>query len=209
MKIQLLIGLFFLATLSLQAQKYATTDEGLRVQLNDNGTWILLEKDTSTAITVNPKPFTKPANGIAVKKSKQNDVSLNYNPVKWKVSKEKNNEDAEFEFEHTSGNAYIMAITEKIEIPLESLKKISYTTLSESAPDSKIEKSEYRTVNGLKVLHLKMTGTMEGIKFVYYGYYFSNEKGTTQLVCYTSKSLFNEYQNDFDDFLNGLTAELK
>lgn len=208
MKLSTTLTLLFLSlSISLKAQIYGTTDEGLRVQLNENGTWKYLERDTSGAIAVNPKAFLKPTNAIATKKSTQNSMSINYNPVKWKVLKNKNNEDAEFEFEHVKGNSYAMVINEKIEIPLENLKKISYDNVIENAPDSKIDKAEYRTVNGLKVLHLEMSGTMEGIKFVYYGYYFSNEKGTTQMVCYTAKSLLKEYQADFEDFLNGLTAD--
>lgn len=208
MKLSTTLTLLFLSlSISLQAQIYGTTDEGLRVQLNENGTWKYLERDTSGAIALNPKAFLKPTNAIATKKSTQNSMSINYNPVKWKVLKNKNNEDAEFEFEHVKGNSYAMVINEKIEIPLENLKKISYDNVIENAPDSKIDKAEYRTVNGLKVLHLEMSGTMEGIKFVYYGYYFSNEKGTTQMVCYTAKSLLKEYQADFEDFLNGLTAD--
>ena len=199
-----LTAIFVLLQLTVQAQRYATTDEGLRVQLNDDGTWVLLEKDTSTAITVNPKAFTKPSTAIAVKKSVENNTSLNYNPVKWKSSKDKNNEDAEFEFDHVKGNAYAMMITEKIEIPLESLKNIFFENLLENAPDAKINNAEYRTVNGLKLLHMEVSGTMQGIKFVYFGYFFSNEKGTTQLVCYTAKSLLNEYKTDFEDILNGL-----
>jgi hypothetical protein len=201
-----LTAIFVLLQLTVQAQRYATTDEGLRVQLNDDGTWVLLEKDTSTAITVNPKAFTKPSTAIAVKKSVENNTSLNYNPVKWKSSKDKNNEDAEFEFDHVKGNAYAMMITEKIEIPLESLKNIFFENLLENAPDAKINNAEYRTVNGLKLLHMEVSGTMQGIKFVYFGYFFSNEKGTTQLVCYTAKSLLNEYKTDFEDILNGLSV---
>lgn len=191
------------------AQKYATTDEGLRVQLNDDGTWKLLEQDTSAVTTVNPKLFTNAVTNIAVKKSTVNDVVLNYNPVKWKTSRDKNNEDAEFEFEHKSGSGYCMAITEKIEIKLESLKNIAFNNLLDNAPDAKIDKAEYRTVNGLRVLHLMISGTMQGVKFVYYGYYFSNENGTTQLVCYTGRRLLQEYQQDFDEILNGLTTAVK
>lgn len=201
-----LTAIFVLLQLTVQAQRYATTDEGLRVQLNDDGTWVLLEKDTSTTITVNPKAFTKPSTAIAVKKSVENNTSLNYNPVKWKSSKDKNNEDAEFEFDHVKGNAYAMMITEKIEIPLESLKNIFFENLLENAPDAKINNAEYRTVNGLKLLHMEVSGTMQGIKFVYFGYFFSNEKGTTQLVCYTAKSLLSEYKTDFEDILNGLSV---
>ncbi len=196
-------------SLTTQAQIYATTDEGLRVQLNEDGTWKYLERDTtSIVITTNPQPFLKPGTSIAQKKSVENSMSIYYNPVKWKLVAKKNNEDAEFEFDLIKGDGYAMMITEKIEIPLDNLKNIAFETLSENAPDAKIDKAEYRTVNGLKVLHVEMSGTMQGIKFVYYGYYFSNEKGTTQLVCYTAKNLLKDYKIDFDDLLNGL-AEVK
>jgi hypothetical protein len=210
MKIKVVLTVLLLNFFSIvDAQKYGTTDEGLRIQLNDDGTWIFLEKDTAALITINPKNFIKPVNGIAVKKSSVNDVVLNYNPILWKTAKNKNNEDAEFEFEHKRGSGYCMAITEKLEIPLETLKGIAYGNLQENAPDSKIEKAEYRIVNSLKVLHLVVSGTMQGIKFVYYGYYFSNENGTTQLVCYTGRKLLTDYQQDFDDILNGITVTTK
>jgi hypothetical protein len=199
-----------LSTLSLHAQIYGTTDEGLRVQLNEDGTWKYLERDTAAVVIItNNKPFVKPGTAVAFKKSSENSVVIHYNPAKWKSVAKKNNEDAEFEFTHVKGSGYAMVITEQIEIPLENLKNIAYETLVENAPDAKIDKAEYRTVNGLKVLHLEMSGTMQGIKFVYYGYYFSNEKGTTQMVCYTAKNLLKDYQMDFDDLLNGLTAEVK
>jgi hypothetical protein len=193
--------LFLFLSGSLFAQKYATTDEGLRVQLNDDGTWILLEQDSSVKIELNPKIFTSSSKNIAVKKSAVNDIILNYNPIKWKVEPKTDNEDAEYEFEHVKGSAYCMAITEKMEIPMETLKDI--------APDSKIELAEYRKVNGKKVLHMVMSGTMQGVKFVYYGYYYSNENGTTQLICYTGRKLLDDYKADFEDFLNGMAVDNK
>jgi hypothetical protein len=201
--------LFLFLSGSLFAQKYATTDDGLRVQLNDNGTWVLLEEDSSKTIPVNATLFTSSSKNIAVRKSTVNDLVLNYNPVKWKIEKKNDNDDAEFEFNHVKGSGYGMAITEKLEIPLETLKDIAFENLKESAPDSKVEVAEYRKVNGKKVLHLQMSGTMQGIKFVYYGYYYSNENGTTQLVCYTGKKFLDEYKADFDEFLNGMAVDNK
>lgn len=201
--------LFLFLSGSLFAQKYVTTDEGLRVQLNDDGTWILLEQDSSVKIELNPKIFTSSSKNIAVKKSAVNDIILNYNPIKWKVEPKTDNEDAEYEFEHVKGSAYCMAITEKMEIPMETLKDIAFNNLKESAPDSKIELAEYRKVNGKKVLHMVMSGTMQGVKFVYYGYYYSNENGTTQLICYTGRKLLDDYKADFEDFLNGMAVDNK
>lgn len=201
--------LFLFLSGSLFAQKYATTDEGLRVQLNDDGTWVLLEQDSTIKIELNPKIFTSSSKNIAVKKSAVNDIILNYNPIKWKIEPKTDNEDAEYEFEHVKGSAYCMAITEKMEIPMETLKDIAFNNLKESAPDSKIELAEYRKVNGKKVLHMVMSGTMQGVKFVYYGYYYSNENGTTQLICYTGRKLLDDYKADFEDFLNGMAVDNK
>ena len=73
------------------------------------------------------------------------------------------------------------------------------------APDIKIVEKEYRTVNGLEVIMMKMKGTIQGIKFIYFGYYFSNAQGAFQFLTYTSQNVFNEYKNDMLHLLNGLT----
>jgi hypothetical protein len=99
---------------------------------------------------------------------------------------------------------YGMVIAEKMEIPLETLKKIAIDNGRKSAPDLVIQNEEYRTVNGLRVLHLQMAGTMQGIKFFYYGYYFSNESGTVQFVTYSAQNLLGTFKSDIEELLNGL-----
>jgi hypothetical protein len=42
------------------------------------------------------------------------------------------------------------------------------------------------------------------MKMKLFGYYFSNEKGTTQLLMMTGQSLFSELEKDAEIFLNGL-----
>ena len=95
-------------------------------------------------------------------------------------------------------------ISEKIEIPLETLKSVALTNAKSVAPDIKIINEEYRTVNGLKVLMIQMNGTTQGIKISYYGYYFSNSSGTVQLLTYTSQNLMDSLKNESDKLLNGL-----
>ena len=53
---------------------------------------------------------------------------------------------------------------------------------------------------------MQMDGTIQGIKFTYYGYYFSSPNGTIQLLTYTSSNLLNEYKKEFEDFLNGFVT---
>jgi hypothetical protein len=49
-----------------------------------------------------------------------------------------------------------------------------------------------------------MSGTVQGIKFRYMGYYFSNEKGTTQLLSYTTDAMYKDASKELETFLNGL-----
>ena len=68
----------------------------------------------------------------------------------------------------------------------------------------KIIKEEYRTINGVKVIMMQMPGTIQGIKFTYYSYYYSNSNGSVQFLTYTSQNLFETYKKKMEDLLNGL-----
>ena len=84
-----------------------------------------------------------------------------------------------------------------------SIQNAALENAKSVAPDIRISKQEYRKVNNNLVLLLQMDGTIQGIKFSYYGYYTSSANGTIQLLTYTSSNLLNEYRKDFEDFLNG------
>jgi hypothetical protein len=48
-----------------------------------------------------------------------------------------------------------------------------------------------------------MEGTIQGIKFVYLGYYYSDKHGSIQFITYTSKNLLKDYRADMETLLNG------
>jgi len=50
---------------------------------------------------------------------------------------------------------------------------------------------------------LQMDGSTTGIKFTYYGYYFSNTNGTVQCITYTSQNLLESYKPESEKLLNG------
>jgi hypothetical protein len=60
-----------------------------------------------------------------------------------------------------------------------------------------------RRVNGADVLCVKLEATMSGIPFIYYAYYYASPAGSVQVITYTGRNLFPEYEKDFLDFLNG------
>jgi len=105
---------------------------------------------------------------------------------KWSFQKATDNLVAENQFQLRNSDLYGIIIIEQVEIPLETLKAIAVENGKVAAPDLKIVKEEYRTVNGIKVLLFQMNGTTQGIKFSYYGYYYSNENGSVQFITYAS-----------------------
>lgn len=191
--------------LTIQAQKKAITENGEEVILYDDGTWKYVEvENEKKEIPTNPDEFKKSESSSFLLKSTNINIGVWLNPKKWSFKKATDNLDAEYEISKKDGDLYGMLITEKIEIPLSTLKDIALENGKSVSPDLRVVKEEYRNVNGLKVLLLKMNGTMQGIKFTYYGYYFSNQNGTVQFITYTSQNLMNDYLKDCDELLNGL-----
>lgn len=200
--------LFFIALLSVfysHAQISAITDEGEEVVLYDDGTWKFVNNNNQPLmITLNEKEFSKPKSASFKLKSSIVDMNFWLNPKLWSFGKAKNNPAAEYELQLKGKDLYAMIICEKVEIPLVSLKKIAYENARLNAPDLEIVEQDYRMVNGKKMLFLQMDGTIQGIKFSYFGYYFSSESGTVQFLAYTSQNLLSEYRQVCEDLVNGM-----
>lgn len=199
--------IFIFAFSVLSAQEKAVTETGEEVVLYADGTWSYLASESEfKEIPVNSGAFEKSKNASFLLKSSRVNLGFWLDPKKWSFKKAANNGDAEYELQLRDGDLYGMIITEKVEVPLETLKDIAIKNGRAVAPDLKIVKEEYRTVNGAKVLLIQMDGTTQGIKFSYYGYYFSNSNGTIQFVTYTSQNLLDNYVNDCEELLNGFVV---
>jgi hypothetical protein len=205
MKSTILTGLLIIAVQLLNAQINAITDTGNEVILYNDGTWKYLNEETneSEEIPVNHKQFLKDSKSTFLVKSQKLNIGIWINPKIWSFTKGTSNDEYEFEFEKKDEDLYGMLISEKMEIPLETLKSIAIENAKSAAPDVKVVKEEYRNVNGVQVLMLQMTGTIQNVKFTYFGYYYSNSNGTIQLLTYTGENLFSNYQKDIEEFLNG------
>jgi hypothetical protein len=206
MKKFMTLSLLVLSTCSLFAQINAITETGDEVILYNDGTWSYLNDSVreSKEIEFNDKKFTKNKNSTFLIKSKQLNVGIWIDSKKWKFGKAIDNEDAEYEFERKGEDLYGMLISEKMEIPLETLGEIALENARDVSPDTRKIKEEYRIVNGIKVLMMQMSGTILGMRITYYSYYYSNENGTIQFITYTSQSLIDDYLNDIEELLNGL-----
>ncbi len=195
-------------TITATAQIKAVTEKGDEVLLYDNGTWSY----TNTAIkeevviTENPAIFTIDKASSFLVKSDRIPVGVNINPKLWSFKKAGEDEAAEFEFQLKNEDLYMLLITEKIEIPVESLSGIAFENAQSAAPDAKIVAQEYRMVNGVKLLMMQMEGTIQGVKFKYFGYYYGGPAGAVQVLCYTASNLFDGYKDEMETLLNGFVV---
>jgi len=199
--IAFLLSLFMVALCS--AQTIAVTNSGDQVALNNDGTWNYIDKnDTENdEIRLSKTKFEKNDYATFLVKSAITKASIYIDPRKWTFAKGKN---SEYEFRLKGKDVYGMLLSERVEVPLASLKSIALENARTAAPDTRIMKEEYRMVNGNKVLCLQMEGTIHGLRFSYMGYYYSDAKGTLQFVTYTGQNLLKEYISDMEQFLNGL-----
>jgi hypothetical protein len=127
---------------------------------------------------------------------------LSFDPNKWK--EEKSEERGRYGFQHVSGDGYAMVISERIQIPTDKLREIAISNAREAAIDIKVVEEQRRRVNGSDLLMLRLEGHIKEIPFTYLGYYCGGPAGTIQVITYTGQNLFNEYRQDFENFLNGL-----
>lgn len=201
-----LFSMLFL-TQSFHAQIKAVTENGDEVLLNENGTWTYgsrgVNEGEEKEPPMNNQKFSKPANASFLLKSEKLNVGFWLDTKKWGFKKSSNGV-AEFDITRKAGDLYGMIISESVEIPLLNLKNIALDNARAAAPDITLVKEEYRMVNGLMVLHLQMDGTIQGIKFTYLGYYYSDESGTVQFLTYSSQKLMKEQRAECEALLNGL-----
>lgn len=191
------------------ASKKAVTDEGDVVILNNDGTWSYEDGKPSDDIDIpiNPNTFNKHKKSNFALKSTKNNSSFSINSKKWKFKKNKNGQEAaEYTFELKDGDLYGMAISEEIEMDVETLANVAFDNAKGVAPDIKIVKKEYRIVNGNKVIYMEMAGTIQSMKIKYFGYYYSNSSGSTQYLAYTSTNLEGKYLKNINNFLNGFSV---
>jgi hypothetical protein len=197
--------LIILSSFQGYSQKVALTETGEQVIIHNDGTWEYASDTplSSSEITTNEKKFVKDKSQSFLLKSTRTKVGMWIDGTTWSFAKGETEDVAEYNFQLKGEDLYAMLISEKMEIPLESLKAVAIENAKSVAPDLRMDQEEYRNVNGVEVLMLRMSGTIEGIKFTYFGYYYSDANGTIQLITYTGSTLFADYQKDIEKFLNG------
>jgi hypothetical protein len=132
----------------------------------------------------------------------QGHIGIRYNSGEWKSSTG-SSEPGTYQFQHSGGELYVRIISERLQIPLESMPEVAITNARAADANAKITRQGYRTVNGLRMLYLDFEATPSGIPITYFGHYYSDASGTVQVIAWTGRNLLEEYRDEIERFVSG------
>lgn len=208
MKIVLTLLIAITTFNAVATDKKAITDNGEIVILKSDGTWSYESELVKQELTLNPTVFSRNNKSTFQLKSKTNSSSFWIDPKKWFFKQKNNGHDvAEYTLGIKGSDIYGMVITEGISMDVEALASTAFSNAQAAAPNIKVTKKEYRTVNGHKVIYMEMQGTIQTIDVSYFGYYFTDESGSTQYLAYTGSNLVDKYADDIATLLNGFDIQ--
>ena len=201
-KIILLVVLAFILSTGLAvAGILATTDDGKKVMLNNDGTWKYIRQPNKK-----PNNIVKPENNY-IEHSKISILNgkavVNYNSMIWRNLKEE--APGVYTLIHKNGDAYAKVIVERIEMTSDELRDVVLNNGRKMDPGFHITDKNDFIVNGKVVSFMRTTGKINGLSFVAMGNYYAGGLGTIQVVTYTSTTgkLLDEYYGDMKIFIDG------
>ena len=204
-----------LQSLTFIAQQKALTEDGKEVVLFDNGTWKFVnESDAKVLETIvtNNNVFEKTKTASFLMKSKKMDVGVYFDPKKWKLATQNISPHVEYFFaERNSNDGYFgFMITEKVQIAtLKNLKDLIIENVNRNVDYFRLKESEYRTVNGVKVLYIRYAANTKGMDFEYAGNYYINSDGYAGVVGFSSRKMFENSFGAIQELINGISLVSK
>jgi hypothetical protein len=162
----------------------------------------LLSDQPAARTVATTRTFGMPPEATAQLTLLRGQASVSFNPSAWKQTRSA--EAGKRTFRHARGGGFAMVVAESIAIPIEQLHERALANMRQTATDVQVVSEQRRHVNGTDVLSLQSNVTVRGVPFTYLGYYYSGPSGTVQVVTYAERAMFENYQREFEAFLNGL-----
>jgi hypothetical protein len=202
---------FFLLVIALvfafqaRAQVTAITEEGRGVLLFSNGTWRYLN-DSVRVSTLDLPHYTVPGKSKSLVKGKESRYKLWYNKEKWNLLPDTVYKNSEYALEFKDGELIAMMITERVQVPLTTIKEAAIESFKKDGSECRIAEEQKIMVNGTEGLLLKIDALVDGMPVSYLNAYFSTREGTFQLITYTSYNLFDRHRNDMTELISGFVT---
>ena len=99
---------------------------------------------------------------------------------------------------------WCVVIPERITLSIDALKEVAIINAKNASTKFKMLNEEVRKVNNKYVHMMQFSATIQGINFIYIGYYVAEESNSIQLLTMTPENLFDENKEELENLLNGL-----
>ena len=195
-----LLCLTAIAASPAHAAVNATTEDGARVFLYEDGTWAYQQDSTTTSAI----SYTRAPGLENVVHSETTRYSLWYDAAKWSIKQERDQPLSEFEFVDASTLCQAMAIPYATPMTLDELEDLALGNVRSLDPLAEIIFKESRTVNNAPIRCIRIKATLGGVPLIFYYYLYSGDHTALQVVAYTEESVFEKFHDTLTDFLNGL-----
>jgi hypothetical protein len=129
-------------------------------------------------------------------------ASLSFNPLIWRETRSP--EAGKRVFQHANGESFAMVVAERINVPSGRLRDRALANMRRTASDVRVIEEQHRRVNGTDVIALQAEVSVQGVRFIYLGYYYGGSAGTLQVVTYMERARFEASRLVCEEFLNGL-----
>lgn len=204
MKRLLLLYIIILSALCSNGQITATTADGNKVILYNNGTWKYADSAINTPIEKGGEHF-KPFGTNCIIKGQDVKYVVVYDSSLWTLHDTPINVQSDFSMSlKKSETSVALLIPEKSTTTLASLRDIALVNARKSSKNVVILKQEYRKVNKKDMLYLEFTTEVRGFTFLFMAYYYAGPFSCIQFVTYTEISQAEKEKPKMMNLLNGL-----
>lgn len=197
------------------AQTKAITDEGKEVVLFPDKTWRYVNESDALVVentNTNPDLFVKAAKASFLLKSTRLDAGLYVDTKIWKFQSGSNIGPFVDYILINCASPSVMGFFSSETAPVQTLanlKDILLMTVEKRADYFRLVTSEYRTVNGLRVLYLEYMANLKGLDFTYIGNYYLTNEGYAAALGYTFTSNFDQHRGELTELINGIVSAKK
>jgi len=207
---KIVLSAFVIFSFSVKSQIKGMTEDGKEVILFDNKTWKFVNESDEKVletISTNEQSYEKAKEATFIVKGKNIDGGFYYDPKKWKLIQVPSNTPfVEYAFTSTSNSSLFALFGSEI-MPIQSLKNLKdivISTVQRKADYFRLKKSEYRTINGIKVLHLEYSANVKGLDFEYIANLYLTVEGYCTISAYTYRNQFEANREQMENFTNGI-----
>ena len=131
----------------------------------------------------------------------QNRMAVRYDSSEWNM--QASSEPGVHQLQHSTGDLYVRAIEERIQMPLEAMPEVALANAREVDPNVTAIRQGSRVVNGVGMLFIEYEATVGGVPFVFVAHFFSDTSGTVQIIAWTGRNLLAEYRDTIERFVSG------